>query len=215
MIPRTLHMLWLTPNAFPARFQAFRLSWVRNNPEWNFILWRLSDLPYDRFPAVCRDLLIKTNIRWIIKTDIARWLLLYLYGGVYSDTDMECIRPLDGLLDAQAFAGRSYPPNGVGNAVVGCEPRHPLMLEIAMAAADAVPVAGPQTNAQVVGAGVNLAGRMLARCPTIYPVEYFYPWSWKNRKEIDSTHAPAESYAIHYWAGMEPDGWTKETVAKK
>ena len=43
--------------------------------------------------------------KWGFVPDIARLDLLYRYGGIYLDTDVELLRPLDELLYQPAFCG--------------------------------------------------------------------------------------------------------------
>ena len=125
-IPRVLHQTWKTRD-IPPQWQAFRDSWLRHHPGWQYVLWTDEDnrrliaehhpwfLPvYDAFP------------RHIQRVDAAKYFILYTLGGVYADLDSECLRPLDPLLSAGgAVVGRSY--DGVIEcAVLASPPRHPL-----------------------------------------------------------------------------------------
>ena len=71
-------------------------------------------------------------------SDIARYEVLMMYGGVYMDADSECFRPIDHLLFeapvAQAFGflekDKSYHGALVGSSVIGSHPFSPLTVAL-------------------------------------------------------------------------------------
>jgi len=216
VIPRIHHMVWCTPNELLPKLQPYRISWMRHNPSWDFLFWKMSEMPFDKIPQICADVIRDEKVYWVMKSDVARWLVLYLYGGVYSDTDVECMKPMDRFLSDGCFCGRSYHPTGVGNAIVGSVAGNPLMLDIAIATAEAISKDLAFANSNIVDPTVNLAGKMLEKCPNIYPVEYFYPYSWGQKKEGRSQASSMydQAYTVHHWSGTDPDGWCAETIHK-
>ena len=55
--------------------------------------------------------------QWAFVTDYARLWIIYHYGGIYLDTDVEIIKPLDCLLEHEAFFGledNNFINTGVG-----------------------------------------------------------------------------------------------------
>jgi inositol phosphorylceramide mannosyltransferase catalytic subunit len=217
MIPKIHHLLWCTPNDFSPKFHEYRLSWMRFNPSWNFILWRLENLPYEKFPPVCSEMLKHPDLHWILKSDIARWLLLWIFGGVYSDTDVECLKPMDIFLKDFGFCGKSITPGIAGNAVVGGIRGYTLFLQIACAHAGKIKSNLADANKNIVDYGVNLAGKMLLDCDNIYQREYFYPVSsgFRKEKKIFNARDFPDSYCVHHWSGMDEDGWYRETIGKR
>jgi mannosyltransferase OCH1-like enzyme len=217
MIPAIHHLIWTTPDDFSAKYHEWRLSWMRNNPGWDFCVWRLSELPYHRFPQMCTDVLLNDKVHWVMKTDVIRWLVLWLYGGVYSDTDVECVKSMDRFLHDECFTGRSYVPTNIGNAVVGSAQDHPLMLKIAIATAASIAADVKKANESIAEHTVILAGKMLEKCPSIYPAEYFYPFSWGQRKEGKNkpTNEYPQAYCVHHWTGLDADGWIADSKKVK
>jgi mannosyltransferase OCH1-like enzyme len=218
MIPKTLHQLWTSDNDFASKFHAFRVSWMQQNPSWNFRLWRLEDLtqPLSGFSAICSYMLKKPDLHWVLKSDIARWLIVWLYGGVYSDTDVECRKPMDRFLSDTAFCANSITPGIAGNAVFGGVPGYQLYLDIACAHAEKIRDNIEDANKTIVDYGVNLAGKMLTKCDKIYPREYFYPFTWGQRREgktVSANEYP-DAYCIHHWSGMDEGGWYQETIGE-
>jgi hypothetical protein len=189
---------------------------MQHNPSWDFRLWRLEDLPLHHFPPSCAHLLTNTRLHWVLKTDIARWLLVWLYGGVYADTDVECVKPMDRFLSDRAFCSHSITPTIIGNAIFGAEKGYGLFLDIAYTHADKIAADIDAANKNIVDYSVNLAGKMLVNCDKIYPREFFYPVSWNERKhgrKVSSVDYP-DAYCIHHWSGMDDDGWYNETIGK-
>ncbi len=97
-IPRILHQTWRTRDLPPA-FVRFRAGWIAQHPEWEHRLYGDDE---------CRAAADALGQPWaalyarlptaIQRADLFRYLIVYRDGGVYADLDMECHRPLDGLL---------------------------------------------------------------------------------------------------------------------
>jgi mannosyltransferase OCH1-like enzyme len=120
VIPKLLHQIWLGEKPFP--YEAERESWLRHHPAWEHRLWTEAELPADLELREAANLLRQPAER----ADILRLELLHRLGGVYVDADIECLQPIDPLLDTDCFlclldSGR------VSNAVIGCVPAHPLL----------------------------------------------------------------------------------------
>ena len=113
--PKVLHQTWKT-SAIPPEMAKYVASWKRHNPEWTLRLWtdgeilRLikAEMPYFAETALT---LFDSGVE---RADIARYVILYLHGGVYADLDMEALQPIGPLLERHALSG-----TGV---VLGAEP---------------------------------------------------------------------------------------------
>lgn len=214
MIPRIHHLIWLT-GAFPAREAAWARTWRELNPGWSDKVWDTRGVldPPHNLPYVCRKILLNQTLHWVLKTDVARFLMLFYHGGVYSDTDVECCKPMDAFLETSSFAAFSCTPTIIGNAVIGSEPGNPLMLEIAVKMAEKIAVDIAAANANIVDYGVNHAGELLKKVETILPAHYFYPFGSGDRNHCAEEFP--ESYCIHHWSGMDAGGWYEQTIGKK
>jgi hypothetical protein len=123
MIPRTFHHIWLGPDPLPHEHGPWIKSWKRHHPDWEFRLWTEDDLPEDPIrPEVLERLRAPVE-----RADILRLEIIYRYGGVYLDTDLECLRPLDPYLDGQEFVGVCHKPGRITNTAIAAVPRHPLL----------------------------------------------------------------------------------------
>ncbi|NBI50344.1 MULTISPECIES: glycosyltransferase family 32 protein [Burkholderia] len=125
-IPTILHQIWYQgEDRLPRRYQHYRGSWRQHHPGWTLRVW---DAPAMRAH-------IARHQPWFLsrydgfehdiqRIDAARYCLLDTLGGVYADMDIECVRPLDELLE-----GRSLVLCGIGqynNALIGSAPGHAL-----------------------------------------------------------------------------------------
>ncbi|MEO6080231.1 MAG: glycosyltransferase [Steroidobacteraceae bacterium] len=158
-IPRLIFQTWKTRTQLPANYMHWSASFQQVHPEYRHVLWGDSEnrafitrefpwfLPfYDAYP------------REIFRADMVRPFFLFHYGGVYSDLDTECLRPLDevlgrgdvvlGTMGEDASAGDCIP-----NAMMASAPRQLFwMLVITMAIEKlrefndpaAVSIAGPE-----------------------------------------------------------------------
>ena len=66
-----------------------------------------------------------------MKSDIARYEIIYRYGGVYIDTDFECLRPLDFLHYIYDFYTGIQPLDSaylqLGIGILAAAPAHPYL----------------------------------------------------------------------------------------
>ena len=75
----------------------------------------------DTFPDAARSIRVYERLRKPTeRSDIIRLEVLFRFGGVYVDTDVECLRPIDPLLREGAdFFAAYMRPGTVNNAVIG------------------------------------------------------------------------------------------------
>jgi hypothetical protein len=123
MIPHTFHHIWLGPDPLPDEHGPWIETWKRHHPEWEFKLWTEENLPEDPVRPEVLDLLRAP----VERADILRLEILYHYGGVYLDTDLECLRPLDPVLDGEEFVGVCHKPGRITNTAIAACAKHPLL----------------------------------------------------------------------------------------
>jgi mannosyltransferase OCH1-like enzyme len=123
MIPRIIHHIWIGPDPLPDDHRPWIESWKRHHPKWEHRLWTEEDLPADPIrPEILERLRVPVE-----RADILRLELLYRHGGVYVDTDLECLRPLDDVLEGEEFVGVCHKPGRITNTAIAGVPRHPLL----------------------------------------------------------------------------------------
>ena len=185
LIPRIFHHIWVGSDPLPEEFEKYRQTWIRHHPEWEFRLWTDENLPPDFERREPYELLRLPAER----ADVIRLELLYRLGGVYTDLDFECLRPIDPLLaDVDFFTAyrKARRPN---NALIGSVPGHPIL-------AHAIREIRPLTTYGLLnkeGTGPLFWRRILSDYPEvkIFEPPVFYPLTGA---EIE------EAYAVHHQA---------------
>ena len=99
MIPKTIHYCWFGRGRKPKLAEKCIASWKKFCPDFKIIEWNednydVNSTPYTRY---CYE-----NKKWAYLSDYVRLDILYQHGGVYFDTDVEVIRPIDPLMDKSA-----------------------------------------------------------------------------------------------------------------
>lgn len=102
MIPRTIHYCWFGRGEMPQLAIDCIASWHKYMPDWEYKLWNednfdVNSTPYTKEAYEAR--------RYAFVTDYVRLYALKSEGGVYMDTDVEILKPLDALLQLKAFTG--------------------------------------------------------------------------------------------------------------
>jgi len=131
-IPKVIHYCWFGGNPLPADVQRCIESWKKYCPDYEIRRWDESN--FDCTQNLYARQALKAK-KWAFASDYARLKIVYDEGGIYLDTDVELLRPLDDLLELPGFMGfePSYPGGAFpcvvatglgfgaqkGNAVVG------------------------------------------------------------------------------------------------
>lgn len=102
MIPKVIHYCWFGGNELPESARRCIESWKRYCPEYEIKEWNESNFDVQSCDYVREAYEAK---RWAFVSDYARFKILYENGGVYFDTDVELIRPIDDILARGGFLG--------------------------------------------------------------------------------------------------------------
>lgn len=96
-IPRILHQIWLGNNKMPADQWKWTKQWARlcRADGIDYRLWQDADIHSDAIPfsMINRDAYLGATTM-AQKADILRLELLYQYGGIYMDTDVEPVKSI-------------------------------------------------------------------------------------------------------------------------
>ena len=102
MIPKKIHYCWFGRNPLPEDALKCIASWRKFLPGYEIIEWNEDNFDIDAIPYTSQAYLAK---KYAFVSDYARFKILYENGGLYFDTDVELIRPLDDIIERGAFMG--------------------------------------------------------------------------------------------------------------
>lgn len=124
-IPKIIHHVWVGPNPLPAEEAEWIQSWKDKHPDWEFKLWTNENLP--ELPDNCLQALDCCERYPAFQADIIRYVVLLRFGGLYLDTDMKCVLPVDRLLEDVDFVALNPGGEWICNGFIGCSPQHPVL----------------------------------------------------------------------------------------
>lgn len=99
-IPKKIHYFWVGGKPIPDELQQYMDSWKVYNPDYEIIRWDESNYDFSQNSYMKEAYEDKA---WGFVPDYARLDVIYQYGGIYLDTDVEVIHNLDALLHDSAF----------------------------------------------------------------------------------------------------------------
>lgn len=128
MIPKVIHYCWFGGKPLPESAQKCIRSWKKHCPDYKIIEhnennYDVSKNTYMKEAYECK--------KWAFVSDVARLDILYQEGGIYLDTDVELLKPLDDLLNCKGFMGfedNKQVASGLGIAAEAKSPIIELML---------------------------------------------------------------------------------------
>lgn len=218
-IPKIFHQIWLG-SKFPEKYQSYRQSFIEKHPDWTFILWTEKEIALLELE---KKELYDLSTNYGEKSDIARYEILYQFGGIYIDCDLKCLQPLDIFSEkTNFFAGVSHDYFGsplINNAIIGSSPHHPVLKKCI----DLITKvrSSDQAVTKIIGTtGPKILTKaFFAILPdlnipiVILPYTYFYPFPSHHRTSLckDIDWIKEESFTIHYW----DMSWASDFVLKE
>lgn len=121
MIPKLIHHVWVGPNQLPDQEKKYIQSWKNLHSEYEFILWDNEKIKTLDINDQCARAIDNSEGLYACQADIYRYIIVNTYGGIYVDTDVECYRNINELIDNQLeFIGlRPHGGNWITNAFFG------------------------------------------------------------------------------------------------
>ena len=126
-IPKKIHYCWFGRGEMPALAKKCIKSWQKYCPGWEIICWNEDnfDVSSNRYASQALE-----AGKWAFVSDYVRLAVIYEHGGVYLDTDVELIKPIDELLKFGGFMGfdeKGMMCTGLG---FGAEAKNPIVKEL-------------------------------------------------------------------------------------
>jgi len=115
LIPKIIHYCWFGGNPIPPLAQECIASWKKFLPDYEIKEWNESNFDVNIIPYTAEAYKQK---KYAFVSDYARFWIMYHYGGLYFDTDVEVIKPMDDIIAKGNFMGFEQDPDGVNTP--GC-----------------------------------------------------------------------------------------------
>lgn len=122
MIPKIIHYCWFGGKPLPRSARRCIESWRKFLPDYEIKEWNEQNFDVECCRYVAQAYAAR---KYAFVSDYARYLVLLNEGGLYFDTDVEVIAPMDELIDHGPFVGieKSLATNGTDpTAPVGVAP---------------------------------------------------------------------------------------------
>jgi mannosyltransferase OCH1-like enzyme len=119
MIPKIIHYCWFGDNPLPELAQKCIASWKKHCPDYEIREWNEENFNLKSNPYIQEAYSAK---KWAFITDYVRLWVIFNYGGIYMDTDVEVLKSLDKFLVHPAFSGfesNNTLPTGIMGGEVG------------------------------------------------------------------------------------------------
>ena len=219
MIPKIIHYCWVGGNPLPELAQKCIASWKRFCPDYEIKEWNEKnyDFTKNRYMADAYK-----EKKWGFVPDYARFDIIYTYGGIYLDTDVEVIKPLDDLLQCKGILGFESKEHVAAGLIIAGEKGLPIFEEMyksydailfynADGTVNLTP--SPVYNTDVLMKHGLIPNNTLQEVAgiTIFPTEFFCPKSIKTRL-ITTTK---NTYTIHHYDGSWVTGMTRKLIEEK
>ena len=203
-IPKKIHQVWLG-SKFPDSYKIWADSWKKFNPEWEYKLWTDDNVNEVSMSDVHRR--VFNHIQSMgQKSDYLRYHILNQFGGIYIDTDFECLKPFDDLLYLDFFTGVGYPKEvELYIGLIATVPNHPIIQRLV----DDIKITENGSHWKKIfnSTGAYYFTRTFLEMVNkdtegvvAFPMGFFYPFPNNFRKKRQPyLYVKAYSYAIHHW----------------
>lgn len=101
MIPKIIHMIWLSGEPYPALVRRCLRSWRRVLPDYELKIWTMDNFDTQAVQYVREAVSVR---KWAPASDYIRLWALYNYGGVYMDSDVFVRRDFGRWMESDFFS---------------------------------------------------------------------------------------------------------------
>lgn len=194
-IPKKIHYIWFGDKPLSELEERCIASWRKYLPDYEIIKWNESNFDVKKHPFTQKAFMEK---KWAFLSDFARLQILYDYGGIYMDTDVEVLKPLDVFLEHDLFIGMESNTH-INASILGSINEHWFLREILeeytnLEEYTAIPVIMTKVLERYTKAENKL---QTYKDITIYPSSVFYPLPFNEK--FDKKMITSDTYTIHWW----------------
>ena len=218
-IPKVIHYCWFGKGEMPRLTEKCIESWKKYCPEYKIVCWNEDnfDINRNKYAKEAYE-----AGKWAFASDYVRLKVLYDEGGIYLDTDVELIKPLDALIEESGYMG--FDDNGIISTGLGfaCEKGNDLVGALLAdyddisfilpdGTYDLTPC--PERNTQTLinlGMDINIKDQVFMGIRML-PEDYLCPMKYyTGRKKITKN-----TYSIHHFCASWISSTAKRTTFLK
>lgn len=214
-IPKVIHSFWFGKDEKSELYQRCIDSWKEILTDYKIIEWNQDNYDCMAHPFVRKAIEEKA---WAFASDYARLDVLYRYGGIYLDMDVEVFKTFDDLLGNDAILSFSNNVQ-IDLAVVGSKQGNPLLAKL-RSLYDGVILPEKREDFSkffqpsfvretLHDYGIRMDGslQVLQNC-AVFPKEFFMPQDHILFAQFDKTE---NTYCVHY----DNFGWSFSKDSKR
>ena len=213
-ITKVIHYFWFGKGKMPKLAEKCIASWKKYCPGYKIVCHNEDnfDISQNRYAKEAYE-----AGKWAFASDYARLKVLYDEGGIYFDTDVELIKPIDKLIEENGYMG--FDDNGVISTGLGfaCEKGNELVGRLLKdyddipfvlpdGTYDLMPCPDRNTKTMVsLGLDTNNKDQIFMGIH-MFPEEYFCPMKYYTGKKVITEN----TYSIHHFCAS----WTSSTAKR-
>ena len=204
MIPKIIHYCWFGGKELPELSKKCLESWQKYCPDFEIKRWDESntDLHENAYIEEAYN-----EKKWAFVTDYIRLKILYENGGIYVDTDLEILKPIDCFLQNRGFTGFES-DDSLLTGMLGSEKELPVYKELLSyydnrhfirddGTYDITTNVTTVTNFFLQNGLILNNKKQTIKDICIYPNDYFSPKDYNTGRLVLTDN----SYTIHHFDG--------------
>ena len=219
MIPKVIYYCWFGRGKMPALAEKCIESWKKYCPDYKIVCVNEHnfDINRNQYAREAYD-----AGKWAFVSDYARLKVLYDEGGIYFDTDVELLKPLDKLIEENGYMG--FDDNGVISTGLGfaCEKGNELVgamladyddisFVLPDGSLDLTPCPDRNTKA-LIRLGMDVSNKdQVFMGIRMLPEDYLCPMKYYTGKKIITKN----TYSIHHFCASWISPTAKRTLFVK
>jgi mannosyltransferase OCH1-like enzyme len=205
-IPKVIHYCWFGKKPLPDNVLKCINSWKTHLPDYKIIQWNEEnfDLKTNQFVYEAYN-----SKKYAFVTDFVRLEILYSFGGIYMDTDVEILKNIDSFLYNEAFSGFETETK-IPTAIMASLPKN-RWIKLLLDYYANIPFLNKdgsfntRTNVDIITeittknfpVILNNKYQLIDNTFALYPSDFFCPKSYKTGK----IYLTKNSHAIHHFNG--------------
>lgn len=228
MIPKIIHYCWFGKKPLPKLAKKCIASWKKYLPDYEIKEWNEDNFDVNIIPYTKEAYEAK---KYAFVSDFARFWILYNYGGIYFDTDVEVIKNIDHIIAKGNFMGCEKDITIGKNDIcvnpglgLGTTPGNPLykeMLALYTTLTFVLPDGSYNVKKTIVGHTTDILKKygfdnsntvFFIANTYIYPIDYF----GLRLNENGNDTITENTVSIHHYAGtwLEPKRLRQKKISR-